>query len=249
MELSKENINKIIFGGIYKIDSEDLKEWCPNQLEGLNNQHYGIWIPVHSVNKKGEENYYMIDTYQMSRDAFDNLYSDNEDERYESLLKGLERCSEGEHGNWVVYKTYDYFYSAIIKITDSNFHIFQLIADLHDYKLSDDKECRKYNEEDVLHCIKLYNDHNYPYGIVIVKRGAKINYQNKIDAKISDVKKWMKEPIPATDYEIEELLKIEKEAIDNKAEYDKQKLDEFIQYNSFIKVLKTLLDNYSNKKC
>lgn len=67
MNLSKENIDKLIFGGIYKIDYDDLKQWCPNQVEQLNDQHYGIWIPVHSINKKGEENYYMIDTYQMSR--------------------------------------------------------------------------------------------------------------------------------------------------------------------------------------
>lgn len=63
MKLSKKNIDKIVFGGIYKIEKEDLREWCPNQLEALNNQHYGFWIPVHSINKEGEENYYMIDTY------------------------------------------------------------------------------------------------------------------------------------------------------------------------------------------
>ena len=45
MNLSQENINKLVFGGIYQIDNEDLKEWCPNQLEGLNDQHYGIWVP------------------------------------------------------------------------------------------------------------------------------------------------------------------------------------------------------------
>ena len=72
--LSKENIDKLIFGGIYRIDYDDLKVWCPNQLEGLNDQHYGIWIPVHSINKEGKENYYMIDTYQMSGDYFKNRY-------------------------------------------------------------------------------------------------------------------------------------------------------------------------------
>ena len=52
MELSKENIDKLIFGGIYRINNEDLKRWCPNQVERLNDQHYGLWIPVHSINKK-----------------------------------------------------------------------------------------------------------------------------------------------------------------------------------------------------
>ena len=71
MDLSQENINKLVFGGIYQIDSEDLKKWCPNQLEGLNDQHYGIWVPVHSINDEGEENYYMIDTYQISADCYE----------------------------------------------------------------------------------------------------------------------------------------------------------------------------------
>ena len=189
----------------------------------------------------------MIDTYQMSRDSFNNQYNNNKNERYKSLLKGLERCSEGEHGNWVAYKTCDYYYSAIIKITDTNFHIFKLIADLHDYELSDNNECRKYNNEDVLHHIRLYNEQNYPDGIVIVRKGAKINYQNKIDAKICDIRRWIEQPKFASDYEIQELLKIEKEAIENNAEYDKQKLDKFVQYNKFIKGLGALLDNYLNK--
>lgn len=241
MNLSKENIDKLIFGGIYKIDCDDLKQWCPNQVERLNDQHYGIWIPVHSINKEGDENYYMIDTYQMSRDSFNGIYSSNRDERYKALLEGLERCSDGEHGNWVAFKTYDYFYSAIIEITDTNFHIFKLIADLHDYKLSNNDECRQYNTEDVLHHIKLYNEHNYPSGIVLVRKGAKVNYQNKIDAKICDIRRWIEQPKSASDYDIQELLKIEKEAIDNNAKYNKQELDNFIKYNEFIRGLETLL--------
>ena len=173
MELSKENIDKLIFGGIYKIDNEDLKRWRPNQVERLNDQHYGIWIPVHSINKEGKEHYYMIDTYQMSHSYFEGAFSSDRNERYEALLKGLERCSDGEHGFCVAGNTYNYFYSAIIEVTDANFHIFKLIADLHDYELSNDDECRKYNDEDVLHFIKLYNEHNYPTGIVIVKKEQK----------------------------------------------------------------------------
>ena len=248
MDLSKENIDKLIFGGIDKIDTEDLRRWCPNQVEGLNDQHYGIWIPVHSINKKGDENYYMIDTYQMSRNSFNGIYNSNKDERYKALLEGLERCSDGERGFYVANNAYNYFYSAIIKITDTNFHIFKLIADLHDYELSNDDECRKYNDEDILHYIRLYNEHNYPSGIVLVKKGARINYQNKIDAKICDIRKWIERPRSASDYEMQELYKIEKEAIDNNAEYNKQELEEFIEYNKFIRNLEELLNAYQSKQ-
>ena len=242
--LSKENVDKLIFGGIYRIDYDDLKVWCPNQLERLNDQHYGTWIPVHSINKEGEENYYMIDTYQMSGDYFNNKYNNDKEKRYKSLLEGLEECSNGERGDYVARLPFNYYYSAIIKITDENFHIFKLIADLHDYKLTNEEESREYNEKDVLHRIRLYNEHSYPNGIVIVKKDAKINYQNKINAKISDIKKWMNYPDPASDYEIEELLNIEKEAIENNAEYDKCELDKFIKKNIFIKELKNIYNSY-----
>ena len=107
-----------------------------------------------------------------------------------------------------------------------------------------EEESREYNEKDVLHRIRLYNEHSYPNGIVIVKKDAKINYQNKINAKISDIKKWMNYPDPASDYEIEELLNIEKEAIENNAEYDKCELDKFIKKNIFIKELKNIYNSY-----
>ena len=115
---------------------------------------------------------------------------------------------------------------------------------MHDYKLTDEKESREYSEEDVLDYVRLYNEHNYPKGIVIVKKDAKINYQNKIEAKISDIKKWMSYPDPASDYEIEELLNIEKEAIENNAEYDKCEFDKFIKKNIFIKELKNIYSSY-----
>lgn len=73
-----------------------------------------------------------------------------------------------------------------------------------------------------------------------------INYQNKIDAKINDISRLIKQPNSASYYSIQELLKIEKEAIDNNAKYDKQKLDKFIKYNEFIKGLEILLNNYLN---
>ena len=46
---------------------------------------------------------------------------------------------------------------------------------MHDYKLTNEEESREYNEKDVLHRIRLYNEHSYPNGIVIVKKDAKIN--------------------------------------------------------------------------
>ena len=74
-----------------------------------------------------------------------------------------------------------------------------------------------------------------------------VNTIKKIDAKICDIRRWIEKPKSANDYSIQELLKIEKEAIDSNAKYDKQELDKFIKYNEFIRGLETLLNNYLNK--
>lgn len=245
MNLSQENIDKLVFGGIYQIDDEDLKKWCPNQLERLNDQYYRIWVPVHSINEKGEENYYMIDTYQISADCYDNRYSYDKKEVWNGLIQGLEEMKEPEHGRWVANMPYNYFYSAIIKITNENIGIFHLVVDLHDYRLSDEKEIREYNEEDTIRRLRLYNEHCYSIGgACAVKKNAKLNYENKINAKISDIQKWVDYPRPASDYAIDELLKIEQEAKEKGADYDKDKLDKFIEFNKFLKHLQALADQY-----
>ena len=245
MNLSQENIDKLVFGGIYQIDDEDLEKWCPNQLERLNDQHYGIWVPVHSISKEGEENYYMIDTYQISTDCYNNKYSYEKEKVWDGLIQGLEEMKEPERGRWVANKPCDYFYSAIIKVTNENIDIFHLVADLHDYRLSDEKEIREYNEEDVIRRLRLYNEHCYSVGgVCAVRKNAKLNYENKINAKISDIQRWIDYPRPANDYEIGELLKIEQEANEKGANYDKDKLDKFVEFNKFLKHLQALADQY-----
>ena len=47
---------------------------------------------------------------------------------------------------------------------------------------------------------------------------------------------------------MQELFKIEKEAIDNNAECNKQELEEFIEYNKFIRNLEELLNAYQSKQ-
>ena len=81
-------------------------------------------------------------------------------------------------------------------------------------------------------------------GVCAVKRNAKLNYENKINAKISDIQKWVDYPRPASDYEIDELLKIEQEANEKGANYDKDKLDKFVEFNKFLKHLQALADQY-----
>ena len=140
---------------------------------------------------------------------------------------------------------FHYYYSAIVKLTDENINIFKLKADLHDYRMSDEDECRNYNEEDVIRYLQLYNEHCYSSGgIIVVKKDAKINYKNKINAKANDILKGIHAPDSWSDYKIKELLEIEKEAIENNAEYNKKKLDATIKCNNFINYLKKIYNDY-----
>lgn len=245
--LSEENIKKIIFGGIYEADDKDIEKYFKKYTSCLNDQKYRIWIPTH-YKKNDKDEYYMIDTYQVKSELFDNQYSTNRDDRFNGLIKGLEKVKDAENGgNWLASMPYNYYYSAIIKLTDENIDIFKLKADLHEYRLSNDKECRNYNEEDIIEYLRLYNEHCYPYGITIVRKDAKINYKNMIDAKLSDILKDIDSPNYACDYMIEELDKIIKEANDNNAEYDIKKANAIKKYNASMKELRKLSNSYLNE--
>ena len=237
MSLSQENINKLVFGGIYRADPKEVGIYCSKYNDRLNDQRYGWWIPAHAKDKNtGEDKYYMIDTYQISGDLYKKRYANNKEERYNGLLNGLESLKNpDEGGNWASGMPFNYYYSAIVKLTDNNINTFKLKADLHDYEMSNEDECRNYNEEDVIRYLQLYNEHCYSSGgIIVVKKNAETNYINKINAKISDILSHISTPSNWGNYEVDQLLKIEEEAIEKNAKYNKKKLDATVKYNNFI---------------
>lgn len=245
MSLSKENIKRIIFGAVYVTDYKDIEKYCSRYNDQLNDQHYRLWVPTH-YKKDDKEEYYMIDTYQVSRSLFSGIYDNSQEEVYKSLIKGLERLKEPEDGgNWGARMPFEYYYSAIVKLTDENFKIFKLYVDLHKYRISDYRKCMDYKEKDVVQGIKLYNEHAYSQGgIVLVKKNAKINYENKINALASDIIKDIDTPYVKTDYQIEEILKLEKEAQTQKAKYNKKRLDAVIKYKKFMNNLTELYKKF-----
>ena len=244
MELSKENIEKIVWGGVYTALGTDVEKYYSKYTDRLNDQKYGWWIPTH-YKKDEKEHYYMIDTYQISSNLFKNQYNTDKQKRFEALIEGLEKLKDPEDGgNYASSMPYNYYYSAIIKLTDKNFDIFKLKADLHQYRLTNEDECRYYNEDDVIKYVQLYNEHNYPRGIIIAKKEAKINYKNKINAKLYDIKKDIDKPTFCSDYYIEQLLELEREAIAQSADYDKKQLQATIKYNNFMKQLNKIANAF-----
>ena len=189
--LKQENIDKIVWGGIYKANSE-VNQYCVRS--NGNDQRYEYWVPA--FNEKNGE-YYMINTYQ--REDHGSL---------ERIVENLEKLKTT--GSYAVYHCCNYYYNSAIKLQDYIFDKFELVADLHDYEQT---SCAyKYNEKDVIEWVQLYWEHAYPTGINIVKKNAKVDTWKEIDRKAQDALNSMRIPRVSNFriVELEEILKNEK---------------------------------------
>lgn len=243
MSLSKENKEKIIFGGVYTIDKEDFKKCCPNQLRGLNDQQYGLWIPAVSI-MNNEEVYHMIDTYQVNPNRFEYRHCPDAEIVHQGLIEGLEELKNPEKGQHAVNYVYNYFYSAIIKVTDENINMFKLNFDLHDFDIISEEDARYYNDEDIRTRVRLYYEHKYPTGITLLRRGSQINFDKKLTALIYDIQKGISKPYASKVYN-EHIIKEYKDLASlNKASYNKDKLQKVEDFLAFLYKQEQECQNY-----
>lgn len=242
--LSEENINKIVWGGIYKCK---VSNPCHNYNDRLNDQKYYIWIPVcddiEDTSGIKRKEYGMVDTYQVPIGvSFTDKGVPENLKGIERLVFKLTRLENPEYGGYVKRKTWDYYYRAYVKLTDNNFNDFELLGDLHDYETT--KNAEHYDDENVLTSIKLYQGHAYPYGINLVRKGADINIKNKINNIIYENEWWVHEPRPVQNYVLEELKELEKRAIKENKEYDKDRLEKYYKLNQKLKELEKEYNDY-----
>ena len=249
MKLSENNINKIVWGGIYRC-----KDRCPCTKYDyvMNDQKYGIWIPLcySEKNEKDEEviKYGMMDTYQVPYGIlFDSKKYKDEIEKlnkFDSLVFKLTKLQNGDNGRYVRSNAFDYYYSAFVELDNYNFKDFELIADLHDYKETRDYESKNYKEENILRNIRLYSEHAYPYGIDLLRKDAKIDYEKNLNNVIREIYQDIKEPKSVNDYYINKLKEAEKEVIENNIDYDKEKVNKIIKLNEFVFKLENEYEKY-----
>lgn len=243
MSLSKENKEKIIFGGVYTVDRDDFKKYCPTQLIGLNDQHYDLWVPAVSI-VDNEEVYYMIDTYQINRIRFKYQHCPDTEIAHQGLIEGLEELKNPEKGQYAVHYVYGFFYKAIIKVTDENINIFKLNFDLHDFEIISEEDARYYNDEDVRRRVRLYNEHKYPTGITLLRRGSQINFDKKLTALIHDIEKDISRPHASKVYN-DHLIKEYKDLASlNNASYNKNKLQKVEDFLAFLYQQEQEYQNY-----
>lgn len=158
----------IKYGALYK-ENERLKNYLASYYNSLNDQKYHLWIPIRVKTDK-IDTVYMIDTYQ----AYP-VYGD-----YEKQLAQLKKYGEEKDNSWYANQVYNYYYSAKVELNEDTMQAFDFYIDLDDYRVMKRSEEYDYKSEDVAKGIKLHFEHNYPNGLTLVRKDAKIDYEYKL---------------------------------------------------------------------
>ena len=160
---------EIKYGALYK-ENGNLRYCFPRYYDSLNDQKYHLWIPIRVKTDKVDK-VYMVDTYQAYRERGD----------YEKQLAQLKEYGEEKDNSWYANQTSDYYYSAKVELTKHTMQAFDFYIDLDDYRVMKSSEEYDYKDEDIVRNIRLYNEHNYPNGLTLVRKDAKIDYEYKVD--------------------------------------------------------------------
>jgi hypothetical protein len=141
-----------------------------------NDQKYGIFIPFFDGH-----DYYFVDTHVLGlgepfflRTKKDNI---TEIQRYADGLASLKDPDVGK-GVWSLIS--DYFYKNYFVLDKDSIKCFRLICDLHDCEIISSSDETMYKKEDIFMGIKLYNEHYYPSGMMLHKKGGEIDWARKI---------------------------------------------------------------------
>lgn len=218
-------IEKIVFGGIYKHNS-NLKKHLPRYYEYLNDQKQGYWFPVRVVKEDGSDNIYMVDTYQ-----FDMPYEYQKD--YDKMVEFLKSLGEANNNLRYANTPFNYYYSARVEITKDSIEAFDLLVNLEDCIVVREEEARYYDEEDIFRYISFWNYHNSGRGVILKKKLAKINYELKIGNLINDA--LSNRGINAiSDYHVNNVLECAKDANESGSCYDRGRVEYLLKLKKYL---------------
>ena len=225
---------KVIFGAVYR------------KIQDTNNdQHYHRYIPVAYKTEDGVIKYKMVDTY-----VIDKTYYGKVD--YEKKIWYLEQANCGETSYRIYHSHHNYYYQNYycIDSLELNEDEWELIADLHDYRIVGDDETRNYLQEDLVEYLPLWNEDNYRWGSGLVgscfvkksamKDGWKVYQKSLIDNDFGFATEWKLEPLEKTCKEVLVNMKL---ARGHKAEIKRtlKKIRKYRElskeYNKFCKAL------------
>jgi hypothetical protein len=143
---------KIIFGAVYRRRGGD----------SGNDQHYHYYIPV-AYKKDETTKYRMVDTYMVQNPCWGNT-------DYAKKLWYLEQANCGET-SWQIFAGHrEYYYQNYYDIGSLELDdaYWEMIGDLHEYRIISDGEAEEYTQEDLLKYLPLWNEDFYRWGSGLV---------------------------------------------------------------------------------
>lgn len=178
MATPQDVIDKVVFGGLYKVDGGT---WGGGNL---NDQCYYLAVPV--IDDDG--NLWMQDTYQLERPSMKD-----EENISDAAIRTICEFGEGYNGYCVKRARWDYYYKNQRQIIDEDdLNRFHLICDLHDYRaLEPWEDYREYKAEDIVHRAILFNEHNFNWdygtmGATLVRKNASKDSVRMFEKTIQD---------------------------------------------------------------
>ena len=151
---------KMLFGGVYR------RKWGTPR----NDQSYGLYIPVIKLRDDGIIGYRMVDTHMVRNPCWGKT-------DMEKRLWYLEQANRGETSGMIYYGPSNYYYSNYFELNSDelNENEWELVIDLHDCKIVDDRDANEYLEQDVVRYLPLWHEDNYRWS----SGGVGCNYVKK----------------------------------------------------------------------
>lgn len=149
------------------------------RIPGLKSDRYddqtnGWWLPFYDA----DGNIHLVDTYHILSDYADTLRFP---ERRSDILSDFIESNTLKKDNTSIISqsNNEFYYGGSVLITDVTEKCFELVCDLRDYEIRN-FDVRDYSPDDMILNVELYNEHAFPSGVSLLKKGAeKIRKSNE----------------------------------------------------------------------
>lgn len=192
MPTPKEIIDKVVFGGLYKVNGGT---W--NSNGGLNDQCYCLAVPV--MDEDG--NLWMQDTYQLEMPSRKTKESES---IADAAIRTICGFGEGYSGWCLKNARWNFYYKNQMKImTEDDLSHFELICDMHDYRVLEPwEDYRDYKPDDIVHRAILFREHGFKWdygtcGATLVRKDAEKDPVRMLERAIDNAYEDFKWPHPS----------------------------------------------------
>lgn len=173
--------DKVVFGGLYR----------PLHNRWNNDQNSGFCVPV--ADRYGD--LWMQNTYQI-----ESPYQ-GRDKNTDVQIQRMAEYGDGKHDRCLQRARANFYHPNQQKIADEEqLDKYELVADLKEYRaLKPYEDAREYNDEDILHGVKLFFEHGYSWnygwvGVTLIRKDAAKNNACILRKEVYDLFSEMRQP-------------------------------------------------------